>query len=262
MRSRLLLAVFLAVLLIGAATWKRVESTKGEATGSLVALTDTTDASTTDITNADSSVDLNATTSTTSSDEHLTDTDVMSRQLFSDYVSLEANGQATPDNLDALGDEYAASIASGSQAQVVYMIDINTVSDSKANIQSYSDALSKIYNTYSAQLVAASKVNIDPNTFGPTTIAFAQKISAIYQEEADALKIVPVPNSLAADDLKLINFYLSSAWNMLAISNANTDPADAYSGIASETSLGGQEQTILIDIQQKLVSDGIILSNS
>lgn len=263
MRSRLLLAVCLAVLLVGGAAWKRLESKEISPAGNLVAVSDTanTDATST-IDAADSTADLNATGSDATSSVRLTDTDVVSRQLFSDYVNLEANGQATQDNLNALGDEYAASVVSNSQAQVMYMNDLNMVNDSKVNIQAYGDALSKIYALYSPQLITVSKANTDPNDFGPSTISFAQKVSAIYQEEADALRVVPVPDSFAADDLKLVNFYLTSAWNMLSISNTNTDPADAYAAIASETNLDGQEQTILTSIEQRLVSDGIILNNS
>lgn len=261
-RSRLLLAICLAMLLVGGATWKRIESAQVSKSSGLIVISDAAN-NNNPVENVNTSgADLNATTSATAPTENLTNTDLMSRQLFSDYISLAANGQATPDNLDALGDQYASSIVSSSQAKSITIYNLNTESDSRTNLQVYSDSLSRIYGKYSAQLITVTKTNTDPNNFSPTTIAFAKKVANLYQKEADELQALSVPNSLASDYLKLINFYLARAWDMNAIANSDTDPADAYTAIASETNLDGKEQIILTNIKRLLVSSGIILRNS
>jgi len=262
MRPRLAIAICLALLLVGGATLKRLGGTAMTKSADLVYVSDKVGDTSSDSSDISPSADLSSGTSTVSSTEKLTNTDIISRQLFSDYVGLAANGQATQDNLDALGDQYAESIVTSSQAKSLNVYDLKTESDSKANFQSYSDTLSTIYSKYSAQLITATKANQDFSNLGPDTVAFANKISKIYLAEANELQAIPVPNLFVADHLKLANLYLTNSWNMNAIANADTDPTDAYSAISSESTIDGQEKVILTDIERLLVSNAIILRNS
>ncbi len=259
MQRRLGLALSLSLVLIAFATWFRFSHSVRVSGENLTVINSKSATDSTTI--VDALLPATTTRAISSSDEKLTDTDLVVRQLFSDYVSLSANGQATQATLDSLGDKYASSIASLNKAETVFISDLKITGNSTETLTAYMKSLSAIYNKYHALLAAQPVKGKDYTIFGPDLILLTKNYAKVYQDESTALRALPVPVAVSEDHLKLINLYLKRAWNMRAIANSDDDPADATAAIASESDMINDEQNLFLDIQKILNSNGIMTTN-
>src|SRR5262245_34471639 len=109
-KARLIFALILSVALIGGATWFRAAGTHAEK--AKLAVVNSQDAlePLSDEEIAADYMTPRATSSTITT--QLSDTDLVGRQLFSDYMGLVADGHATKENLDTLAAKYSENILS------------------------------------------------------------------------------------------------------------------------------------------------------
>ncbi len=249
------MALFVSVVLVGGASWSRFAGAEKPVSDLLTveeraASNDYYDKLFLD------SLEATATTSA-ASQEPLTGTDLIGRQLILDYVDMATKGQATAANITALADRYIESIPTLNQAQTISYTELKTVSDTKANFQNYADELTKIYGTYATQISLARSRGGNLDTLNPAFYAFTLAFSAAYTEVAGKLKNLPVPATLASTHLQLINNYLSSAAAMKAISETEQDSARAFAGLIAMNENVEKELAILREIERILISNGI-----
>jgi hypothetical protein len=252
MRTKVALALSVSFLLILGAGWHRF-APAGEAKGTLVSV-DTQD----EPPQIDPAVFA---ASTTTPEVALTTTDMVSRQLFSSYLSLAAKGQATPENVDLLAQGYAESIASLNSANTVSAVDLNVVSNSRENVEHYDDAVGDIYTKYQALLDREfSKAELLGES-GPEISAFGARVGALYAEEAAKMQAVPTPAMVLKDHLALVNSYLKTAASYKALAKTESNTVEAMAGIYMARANLDVEAQLIANLQKTLLSSGIISGN-
>jgi len=253
MHPRLIAALSLSALLIGGATWQRVaRETQDSVAPTLSAVTTATDAP------ADDASDTSgvAGTSTATSTEKLTDTNLIARQLFADYLNLSSNGQATDANLNDLASQYADNISSLDKSPKITSNDLHVVPDTKANFQAYADAFTLIYAKYrTLESQAASGTTV--TSTGTAFNKVSSGLSTLYERQANELKAMKVPVSLAADHLALVNIYLGNAWGMQVMSAEGGDSATAFAGATIVNQNMTDEQDEISNVEKILTQNGI-----
>ena len=205
MRFRIGLALCLSLILISTTVWFRSHSNKTAPT--LVAVDNSAASETNDYTPTSTS-DLG----TQAPDENLTTTDLVGRQLITDYINLARAGQATDENLASLGNKYADGVSNLqlNSAPIVSLSDLSTVADTKANFKTYDEITTKIDSERVATVNQAYGKGQDLETLSSGIYILAKTIGEAYEGAATKLKGIKVPISLASLHLKLINNYLSS----------------------------------------------------
>ena len=252
-KFRLGVALFVSILLIGGATYTRLKSAPTPSPD-LVAVTPHADTDTAP--SEDLAAGSIATGSTTP--QNLNSTDLVTRQLFTDYLSLAATGQATDDNVAALGAQYANSVVDTASPSSINLDSLALVSDSKANFEAYSKAVSNIYNKYhnlagTTIKGAGSLDSISAPNFVPTMSTLA----TLYERAATELEAVPTPTSLATSHLALINTYLGNVETLRALTNITRDPIASYGILAKASAQGGDEDNALLGIRGMLLIHGV-----
>ncbi len=264
-RFRLTLAILMTVLLIGVASFKRFAQ-PSTYVANLAAIKQAEAISAEAAANAllaENYADLEAATSNASSTAGLSNTDLISRQFMSSYLSMAADGNATDENIDALGNQFADSITTLNSYKSEVMSDLSLVTDSQSHFQAYATELSTIYSKYQTLTISTMKTagNIS-DTSSPHFASTMKALAVIFDRAAKELEGTDVPASLADDHLKLINNYLSSASAFSALARVSTDSASAYGALATQSENSAMESSIMQNIQSTLAIKGIPLGTA
>lgn len=209
---------------------------------------------------------LNASTSlATVPTTPLSRTETIGRQLFSDYIALKSQGRVTPDNINALANQYAESIKNFDVSiPKVNLNQIAALPDSEENLATYGNAMASIRNKYK-NLVAAQVGDSGSKITDTSSPAFSTLMGAIgklYQASANELLLIGVPTSLASNHKDLINHYLESAEVMESLSNARKDQTRAYAALSIYAQHTDKESELLLNIRKTLMANGIIFNSN
>jgi hypothetical protein len=264
-RFRLTLALSMAVILIGIATWKRFDQ-PSVYVANLVPVQNAGNSITEEEADnaalaegyAEMGISPDATSSNATSTADLSSTDLVGRQFMSDYLDLAANGEATDDNIAALAGNYANSITSLSSTATVGPEMLTVIADSAQNFTAYSSTISNLYQKYqsaTADIVKRSGDMSDISSQG--FVPGMNALASLYQSAAKDLEDTPVPTSLADAHLRLVNNYLSSSASFKALANATSDSASAYSALVTEAQNSSDESAILQSIQAILAINDV-----
>jgi hypothetical protein len=254
MRMRILSALFLSLILIIGAAVLRSNNSK-QTPAPIVSVDTTTNASPATYTSTDVA-NLNGPNST-STEENLTTTDVIGRQLITDYVNLAASGQATEESIDALALRYVEGIKNLNVTNELKLTDINIVPDTRENLKKYSEDLSKLINRH-----GTSVDKIFPNTNNLTNLGedladTMNLLSSVYADIGTEMKSLPVPASISQEHLNLVNYYISSSESIKYISYVEEDPALSFAGIVALNDGLEKESSILSRINDILSKNGL-----
>jgi hypothetical protein len=250
MRGRLAIALSVSLVLIGFASWSRL--TAGDkAQPNLIAVAQL---------NADPQEILNdflapKTASTTAIAGQLTNTDIVSRQLFLDYMSLASDGEVSEATLATLAENYAQNIPL-LQGEKASYLDLKTVTNTEANFRKYSNALALIY-TQHAQNVGRAYAGETGESLDKSYYSSSKNAAAAYLRTALALKDLPVPTALASIHLELVNRHFSSATGLEAVAQADEDPLTAMSGLITISENVEHEVLALHEIEKVLNANGL-----
>ncbi|MEK7461452.1 MAG: hypothetical protein AAB586_00035 [Patescibacteria group bacterium] len=205
-----------------------------------------------------------ASSSVTSTVE-LSQTELIGRQLFSDYLELKSQGQATPDNIDS----FAANLAESIKNIDVSIPKVNSkqiivVPESEVSLAAYSNTMTNIRNKYKNLVAIQARSGGDnlANTDSPAFSIFMNAAGKLYKAAADELLLVGVPTSLAPNHLDLINQYSENAVVMELVGNASKDPLQAYAALNIYIKNSGRESELLSNIQKVLMAHGIIFNGT
>jgi len=184
-------------------------------------------------------------TKSTTTEESLTGTDLVGRQLMIDYLNLASRGQADPDSLAVLVDRYVESIPTLNQKRQISYADIKIGVNSKESFQLYANKLESIYQKYS----------IPPSA--EADYEFLATTATSYEGRAQELMGLTVPAKLALAHLGLVNSSLSNSSAFKAMAGAEQDPMTAMAGLSVMNSGLDKEVEILKEISQILKFNGI-----
>lgn len=252
MRFRILLSLSLSLVLISGAAWYRLSantaisklvSINSESSSALAVNID-------DYTGGDEPKDPSAPAET------LTKTDLVSRQLISDYINLAASGQATTDNLNSLVSRYVESVPNLAESPTVNVASVKIVPDNKANFSAYYDSITGIQTDHIDKRNSAYSGSGDI-TLGSDIYSVAKKLATTYEDSAGKIESTPVPTSLASVHIKLINNYLSSAAAMTAVSNTDKDSAGSLASLLTFDKNLEQEAAIITSMNRILNENGL-----
>lgn len=255
MQFRLALALSVSVLLIGVASWYRFGTT--DYAQPSIAIVDQLGISADDYKDILHDFTSPKTSSTTPPQEPLSNTDLIGRQLIMDYVGLAGSGQATETSIISLANQYAENITVFNKAVKIGVQDIKTVSNTKANLENYSNNLAKIYVEHAEAINKAYAGEPSANALNKMSYLFAKNASATYANTAMKLKNLPAPLVLATTHLELVNIHLSSASAMNAIFEAEEDPITAVAGFIIVNENLDKEVAVLKEIEQILKTNEI-----
>jgi prophage DNA circulation protein len=201
---------------------------------------------------------LNATTTSfsTSTPQKLTGTDLISRQLFSDYITLAAQGQATDSSVNALLEKYIDSIPTLSSSVSFVYSDFTPVSNSKTEMSAYNKTMTELYKDYRDGILSVSSNGNDLFS-GNIDAKLASLLSQVYRRTAEEMREVPVPSALMSLHMNLANLYLENSAAMKAISESDIDSASAFSGLIALSENTTQEKELITQINTTLKANGI-----
>lgn len=196
------------------------------------------------------------------STENLNQTDLLGRQLFSDYLTLSSKGQVSQDKLNSLANSYADSILNLQTSPKIDRSRITITSDSQANLSKYGTAIISMRIRYGDTVERQASQTGVKNADDPKVENLMTAISQTYKQAVQELINTPVPQSLADNHVRLINNYLSSAEATRAIANAESDPMGAYAALNVHAKNNEEESVLLGNIQAVLAANGIIFSGA
>ncbi|MDP2642009.1 MAG: hypothetical protein Q8P21_01825 [bacterium] len=258
-RFRLVFALSIATLLIGWASWVRfVPSEKYSQDLVLVK-----DLEQNYLPNNTLSEDFLATsTPSGGSAGPLSQTDLVSRQLFSEYVGLASQNRVTPNNINALAEKYASGILSlETSPETINRSEIVVVPDSKNSLIAYSKAVTEMHAKYeslaSVSRGQSSLTDINDHKFKELMVY----VSKLYEQAAADLIKLPVPNSLADNHISLINNYLSSSGATKILANVAEDPVGAYAALTTHARNSDEETGLLLNIQVAVAINSTVSGN-
>jgi hypothetical protein len=256
MKNHVYLAIFLSVILVGGAAWVRFSQEKEPSMLAVVESLEANDETYQDFL-SDYLVNSTSTVSLAASSEKIGTTDLISRQLINDYVSLSTNGQATQNNIGALAEKYVDAIPTLISPEKVNPTDFRITPNNKADFEYYAREVERIYRDYASRLIEIqSQKNINDMILSSSGNA-AKNMGTIYEQTAQKLKVVPVPKALIEAHIDLTNIYLENAAAMDSLSQINSDPASAFAGLMLLSGNVNEEALIMGKIEQILSGNGI-----
>lgn len=193
--------------------------------------------------------------------KELSATDAVSRQLFSDYIKLAAQGKSSSDNLNSLAAQYSEGILNSASSITVSREQIIISDDSPASLKIYSQAVFTLRSRYGGMVNAAFSQKSFTDADDPNFGSLMSYASNLYAQAASDLLKVPVPPSLSATHLKLVENYLSSAQAMEELVDITTDPVRTYAALNLYAKNTEEETGLLANIQMALLTNPTIFND-
>jgi hypothetical protein len=250
MRIRIALAVSLSVILIALAVWIRLGVTTNS--GELIAVKSEGVQTSTPI---GSNLSFQNSTST---EINLTNTEIISRQLLSDYINLVGSGEITDSNINLLAEKYIESIPiiQAGFYTPMKLADLKTSLNTSPNFKTYEETMRKIHEKYGAQMKSIYPGNTILGNDSSETYPFLADLSQLYSNMASEIKEVITPVEISPYHLRLVNNYLSTAGAMISLSTqTKTDPITTIAAITTLRDNMEAQGVIIAEINQILMKN-------
>jgi hypothetical protein len=265
LRSRSTFAVIFSIVLIFGAVWVRYANAKDAlAERDNQILLDTKNDPYSNLNTREGFNQALGKTSTTTP-TNLTSTDLIGRQMFSDYMSLVSRGQATDENITKLANTYAQGMLKVNQGQSTKITDeeLKITGDTQTAFQIYATQTANILNKYSSLFRKnLNQVGISGEVAPENLSKFGTVLYPIYQQLAEELIKISVPLSLKETHLNLVNSYLESAYNLETLKKLNSDPVTALAAFNTQITNFETEMTLINNIKVFLGSKGVVFNFS
>ncbi|MDP3763913.1 MAG: hypothetical protein Q8Q92_04750 [bacterium] len=254
-RIRLIGALSISVALIGGAMWFRFVRTN-PSSAHIVSIPEIKQFSSED-TSLEDFFNTNAQFSTASTTP-LSQTDLVARQLFSDYIELTSKGKPSSEKLNSLAGKYAESILSATPPIRVEGHQIIILPNSEENLSRYGQSVAAIRDKYKNLIERQFREGDTGDINSPTFKTFISAAGKLYMASANELLVVGAPASLAENHKALVNNYFGSALAMEALANATVDPVSAYAAMNTQAKNTAEEADLFLNIQMTMIANGII----
>lgn len=143
-------------------------------------------------------------------------TDNISKNLFSNYLSLRSSGQINTQSSEAVANSLVNEISQNTQIEVKYSnSDLNIVGSSDEDLTNYANEIAIVWIDYTRQLEALSDLSDDQ---------YIAQSSLIYKAAADFMSKINVPNVAANIHLELVNNIYSFGASVGELAMYETDP--------------------------------------
>lgn len=187
----------------------------------------------------------------------ITSTEDMSKELFTEYLSLQQSGSLTQNDIDAMTARLAGSVAATSSASIYTAAEVTPFADNNSHaIQSYADTLAQTVNTYSAQYA-----NLNNTIGAPTDNSFQNNVmvaSDFYLKLSKAIIAINPPQSLAVAHVAYANSLKQSSVALQEFANSDSDPVGGIAGLNAHLQAQAAERSAVAQITSFLLQNGII----
>ncbi|MDQ3089735.1 MAG: hypothetical protein M3Q24_01100 [bacterium] len=187
----------------------------------------------------------------------LSETDLVGRQLFTEYMNLSSKGQATPENLNKLAEKYAKNIISLDKSAYINESQIKIIPDTESNLQFYGQTIFEIRAKYAALIKDKSRKNSNLTAGSPEFSKFMLEVSVLYKTSSNEVRNTPVPEILKKTHLDLVNNYISSSNAAKELSDITKDPVSAYAALNTQAKNSEGESSIFLTIEQTMRANGL-----
>ncbi len=257
MRHRIALALFLSFALIGGATIFRLKA------DSKITYTVTTSSADKNANNEFKDFQvayLDSASENTASSTPLTQTDLIARQMFSDFIDLNSRGRATSENLNSLAKSYADNIVGLSLSfDSGYVPNFETVPNTPANLSAYGYSLMFTRKEHQ-KMVEENTSSLAPDESLEKILANAATIiKPIYESSVKDLEAMKVPEMLQEEHAALIKNHIASAKAMEALEQMPEDAIQGFSALAAQKKAFNEDVIIFSKIRDILASKGVII---
>lgn len=168
--------------------------------------------------------------------ENLTETDKLSRELFSTVAALNQAGQVDQNTIDTLSNSLIEKISNSTAKKTYLLPDIKvTKADNAQVIKNYSSAISKTFDKYSVKYTVfdvLDKFFIDENNVDESVLPQLDPIIKQTKDIINELTKMNVPEGLAFLHLDALNALEKLSENISDIRVYDTDVVVAMSGIS------------------------------
>lgn len=195
-----------------------------------------------------------------------TETDIISKKLFAEYINLKQSGNFNEESVTATVNNLVADEIQNKKAvQYYFLKDIKTFpSGNKSLLKSYGDSFASIRNRYENQyldnpLVKEGEVAnlVDPK-FQEGLIRF----SDAYKKMAAELSKLSVPKDLAETHMEILNAYMASSDGLKELSMISSDPVMAMIGTQRHIEATEKESLFLETIAENFYDNGVVFSEN
>ena len=201
--------------------------------------------------------------STAADAEPLTLTDQIGRNFFANYLELKQGNLTTDDKAVQSAMSYTLDKTVGSAPQptlyTAQQIHITTLEDA-ASLRTFGNSVGAIFNTFGPRADAAQ---IATKAFEQNDMTLLKNIDPIilaYQQTIKSLLQIPVPASLADQDLTLINGLSSMLYVSQGLRIADKDPMQSLVALGTYATAQSIFQSALQNMKSYFSSRNIFFS--
>ena len=163
----------------------------------------------------------------------LTKTDILARDFFANFLALQQSGNLNQENKEKLTDFFLASIAQEKLIDKYSISDLNLIGTNKESLKNYGNDIGKIIKEYNSSR-NESDMEVINRFVQSQSEANAKEIDfliKLYQNTAQKLLIMTVPQSLTQYNLSLLNSMFNFSEALKNIQQIFKDPVWAMIGI-------------------------------
>lgn len=190
-------------------------------------------------------------------------TDAVSRTLLINLSNAKAQGLGSDiPTQNQLVASAVGQIDATQQASLYTRVDLEVVADTPESQKAYGNALAiamakNVSNSYVETLVAIDNATSQNSA---THLESLPDIAVRYQKIAQALRAVPVPQTLSPFHLQLVNNFQKIAGAYTPMATILTDPLRGLSAVKDYQALTQETLLVFINIGQTLHKNGILFT--
>lgn len=191
-------------------------------------------------------------------------TDALSKDVFSEYISLKKSGNLNPTSIDQLAERITSNIALPANAEFKEA-NLKTFDDKdSAMVRVYGNTFALIEKKYRDQYeldpIQSEDLSTGLTSANPSSIQKIDRASKMYSDMAHELMTLSVPKSLASIHTDLANNYMQSSQGLKNMELLQKDPTRAIIGIEQHTKASSEEPLLLTKIINFFGTNGIIFT--
>jgi len=195
-----------------------------------------------------------------------TETDILSKKLFAEYINLKQSGNFNEEAVIAtVNNLVAEEIQNKKDTQYYFLKDIKTFpSDNKTLLKSYGNSFASIRTKYKNQYLQNPLVKEGgvANLLDPEFLQGLVRTSEVYRNMAVELLKIAAPKDLIDTHLEILNNYMASSDGLKELSALSTDPVLGMIGTQRHIEAEGKEKNLLSGVAEYLSDNGIIFSGN
>ena len=195
-----------------------------------------------------------------------TETDILSKKLFAEYINLKQSGNVNEEAVIAtVNNLVAEEIQNKKDTQYYFLKDVKTFpSENKSLLKSYGNFFASIRTKYKNQYLQNPLVKEGgvANLLDPEFLQGLVRTSEVYRNMAVELSKIAAPKDFADTHLQILNNYMASSDGLKELSALSTDPVLGMIGTQRHIEAEGKEKNLLSDVAEYLSENGIIFSGN